>query len=247
MPKPVKLLSAWFGPRPSWYGKFVAQMSRSAVADWECVPDEGPPAGRTKQVRNQVTAFNALAEMRLGTPCRKFTDPRVRGSVEAMCDYRPTYGELFADLYRGYEWWGWCDLDVRFGRFDELLPPLLADDADVVSFKPKYLSGCLTVLRNVPRVTGAFRRSRMWRDVVADPRYHCWDESGNALSGESFLDVLRGAGLQVRLEPDLYGYVPHELGIPCHGDGDRVFQDGREVMFCHFMDDVWPEYEGDAT
>lgn len=231
--KPVKLLSAWFGPKPPWYDRFVRQMDEFRTVAWECLPPfestsrfGEPPGWR------QAKWFHKHVQRALKVPCRKWDG--VEGvSLEAMCDLRPVYGEVFAHLYAGHEWWGWCDLDMRFGRLDELLPPLLTDDVDVLTFKPEYLSGCLTILRNVPRVTGAFRHDPNWKQVLLDPRYHCWDES------PGFLKTLKDAGLRVRQMPELYGYVapaePHQFGV---SDGKLIHC--REVLFCHFMNDVWP-------
>ena len=233
MKKLAKVLSTWCGPKPPWYGKFVHQMDGFETIDWECVPPfEGSQADGVRWLNQRVME-------RLGAPCRK-REPAEGVSVEAICDLRPVLGEVFADRFAGYEWWGWCDLDVRFGRLDYYLPSLLDDSWDVVTFKGGYLAGCFTLLRNRPDVVSAFRASKIWRQVLADPRYYCWDETGGIVCGENFTDILQGAGLRVRFMPELYGYrSTREPNRHRMDEGGRLMTE-REVLLCHFMDDVWP-------
>src|SRR5947207_1808436 len=99
----VKLLSAWFGPKPEWYSKFVEQMKRFQLVDWECIPPSHIP------ISGQMEWMNTFAAAVLKVPCCKGV------KSNAPCDFRPVYGDLFLDRYDGYDWWGWCDLDMLFG------------------------------------------------------------------------------------------------------------------------------------
>lgn len=33
-----------------------------------------------------------------------------------LCDYKVTYGETFADDLESYDFWGYCDIDLMWGR-----------------------------------------------------------------------------------------------------------------------------------
>src|SRR3990167_4488234 len=190
----VKILSAWFGPKPIWYRQFVAQMARFKVIDWEPIPI---PAQSWKE---QVNWLNSYATEILGVSCNKGM------SGNDTCDIRPTYGELFAEQYRGYDWWGWCDLDMLFGDLDRLLPELLTNDCEVINFKPDYLSGCFVLFRNVPEITRLWRKGK-YREILGEEQYHCWDESGyKHYPGESFYNLLLNEGFRINNRPDLYGY-----------------------------------------
>lgn len=222
----VKLLSFWIGPRPKWWSLFVERMGRFRDVQWTCVPPVS---------KGQAEWMNAVGAARLGTPCAK-------GPFQAMCDFRPAYAEMFPEELADCDWWGWLDLDVLVGDLDRWFAELLTDEWDVVSFKPRYLSGCLTLLRNRPEVNTAFRRGP-YKQVLADKAYYCWDESGNDRGGcGTFLDVLLGAGLKVSLREDLYVYDAPTEPNPVRLEGGDVVEvgTGRRVPFCHFMTDVWP-------
>jgi hypothetical protein len=215
---------------------FVEQMARFHCVDWECVP---PP--KVVSYHKQMAWMNERASSVSGEQCKKL-------SHYAMCDLRPAYGEMFADRYAGYDFWGWCDLDVLFGDLDRLLPPLL-ENADVLSFKHAYLSGCCAIFRNVPEVTGLYKTSPVWRRVLADTAYHFWDESGHDrhFPGEpsfyrtiELASVREGGKLRVAYAPDLYlAETVDDRQYVTLTDGKLLTQ-GVEVALLHFMNDLWP-------
>ena len=226
--KLLKLLSLWVGPLPRWYNRFVDQMRGYNTVDWECIV----PPGRTAD--EQTAWVNRFATDRLGVRCNKMIGDN------ALCDFRPTYGELFPEKYQGYPWWGWCDLDVRFGDLDELLPRLLTDDWDVLNFKANYLSGCLAVLRNTPEIRGLYRKGP-YREILVAPDYYVWDESGYPSKGNiRFLDLIEEAGLRVNQLSDLYSCRGAAGGDIVESRGKKLIVP-KEVLLYHFMDDCWPE------
>lgn len=204
-------------------------MRRIECVDWECVT----PLTDSK---NQLRWLATTASKKLGISCCKGTHP------QSQCDYRPAFGEIFADKYEGYDWWGWCDLDIMFGRVDELLPPLLDDSCDVLTFKDKYLSGCFTILRNTKDIRNVFRTGH-YKEILNDEYYHLWDESGrDKYPGEHFARLLEDSGYRIRKEIFAPGYdAPQEDNRVSWIDGRLIFEmTGREVLFHHFMSDVWP-------
>ena len=37
-----------------------------------------------------------------------------------LCDYKPTYGLVFHNWLKDYDFWGYCDLDVVFWEFERI-------------------------------------------------------------------------------------------------------------------------------
>lgn len=241
----VKLLSLWLGPLPSWWGLYVQQMQRFVTVDWDCIVPPG------KGFVEQTKWLNQLATERLGFPCRKGERiPDRWDEWNAACDYRPAYGELFQDLYRGYDWWGWVDLDVMFGDVDGLLPPLLTEDVCAVNFKEEYLSGCLALFRNDPIVTRLYRESPNHKEILGEQRYHCWDESGGYIKErpDCFWQLVKDSGLRYHQAPELYAYdSPRERHRVELRGGKLYDAEGQEKLFFHFMSDQWPVKEDGSS
>ena len=107
----VRLVVPYFGPRPSYLPLVLKSMAANPDVDWlllteSPVPDAPPNVGVHRW------EFADLAA-------------RIQGSFDfriclerpyKLCDFRPAFGEVFADELRGYDWWGHSDLDVLFGR-----------------------------------------------------------------------------------------------------------------------------------
>src|SRR6266576_3569173 len=135
MKKLIKLISPWVGNLPNWMDKFDDQMRGFETIDWELIIP--PYHNRLTRVDEQLTWISDRVSKASGVHCTK-------EMPIGWCDYRPAFGEAFADYYTGYEYWGYCDPDILFGDLDNLLPPLLSE-CDILSFKEKYLSGCFTI------------------------------------------------------------------------------------------------------
>ncbi len=233
----IKLLTPWCGPPPRWQEQFRKRMAANRIVDWETVP-------------LTLEQFNALATERLGVRCRKNT------FYNANCDLRPMYGHLFADKYEGYEFWGWCDVDVVFGDLDRLLPPLL-DAHDVVTTAGNYVHGPLTVFRT-GWTKSLYLTDDQWKDVVADPDYWNFDETGfndgpaKTNDNPNLTDLVKRSGLRVhwddRAWTESQELLPDTKGVPSRSckllkDGRLTeVPTGRELLLYHFtlLPKRWP-------
>ena len=65
-----------------------------------------------------------------------------------LCDYRPAFGYIFKDLTRGFDYWGYCDLDMIFGDLQKYLPTKKYDKISRL--------GPFCLYRNIKRVNEAF-------------------------------------------------------------------------------------------
>lgn len=227
----IKLLSAWFGKKRDWFGKFAEQMKRFSIIDWECIPPPEVPLER------QLSWINDIASRKTRVRSRKGNKDR-----DAVCDFRPLYGELFAHKYAGYDYWGWCDLDILFGDLDRLLPTLLTDEVDVLHFKEPYLSGCFVILKNTPTLTEMYKKGK-YIEVLSDRNYHGWDENGyRGVGGETFYQLMVREGVHISSRQDLMSYdAPKEKHQVELRDGRVLrYPSGEEALFHHFMSDIWP-------
>lgn len=94
-----------------------------------------------------------------------------------LCDYKAAYGEIFADELKGFEYWGYCDIDLVWGDIRRFLTDELLEQYDRIG----YQGHCL-LYRNVPEVTTRYKTILEgcvdYRTVYSDPREFCFDENG---------------------------------------------------------------------
>lgn len=154
-----KLLTLWNGRLPDWFSKWEERWKQLDLQcfDWQLV-------------RMDVSELRGRATKTLGVPCYKT-------KFYNCCDVRPMWGLIFADLLDGYDWWGWCDLDVVLGDLDGMLAPLLYC-YDVVSTEFYNVAGGLAMMRNNDACNNLFRRRHCWEEILCDPGYQNFDEKG---------------------------------------------------------------------
>lgn len=69
-----------------------------------------------------------------------------------LCDYKPTYGEAFAEELRDYDFWGFCDIDLIWGNIRKFITDEILEKYDRVLTR-----GHCSLFRNEPEVNGEYR------------------------------------------------------------------------------------------
>ena len=64
-----------------------------------------------------------------------------------LCDYKPCYGYLFEEHTRGYDYWGYCDIDTLWGDMDAWLGIVMQEGYDRIG---RY--GHFTLYRNTEKM-----------------------------------------------------------------------------------------------
>lgn len=60
-----------------------------------------------------------------------------------LCEYKPVYGMLFAELLSDYEFWGYCDIDLIFGNIADFITERVLEQYDVI-----FSHGHFMLIRN---------------------------------------------------------------------------------------------------
>lgn len=94
---------------------------------------------------------------------------------QKLCDFKPAYGELFADVLREYPYWGYCDCDLVFGDIAKALSLEKNGPCEVFGGL-----GSLSVFRNDNHLNHLYRqeingRSR-YREVFEEEGICVFDE-----------------------------------------------------------------------
>jgi hypothetical protein len=186
----IRLVVPYFGQRPAYFPLVVRSMAANPDVSWLLLTDQ-PVPDAPGNVAVQLCAFDDLAE-RIR---RFFTFPISLERPYKICDFRPAFGEIFADELAGYDFWGHSDLDVIFGRIRDHLPAP-AFQADKILF-----NGNFSLYRNDPDTAGWYRHEVgkvSYREAMTTPAAMHFDE---------------WAGIR---------YIIEDLGVPAWHD-DVIF------------------------
>jgi hypothetical protein len=93
-----------------------------------------------------------------------------------VCDIRPATGALYDDELRGYDFFGYGDIDVLYGDIRQFYTDNILVNHDVLSTHRWCLSGHFALLRNDHRLSHAFRHVTGWQSIFEDTAPRRFDE-----------------------------------------------------------------------
>ena len=202
------LIVPFFGTLPDWYDKYE------------------PPVGYDFLLDQDLEGFKKRVKDVLGIDCGV---EEGKGKVQ---DFRGCFGQLYAKEIKGYDFWGFTDLDCVYTDFpDEWMTDELLSENDVVSNHGTYVCGPWTLLRNTDKVNNLFEKYPYWKDKLAG--------EPNGWIEQEYSRCLENSGLR-------YIYM-FEQGNPWAREfnlekiNGRLYQDGNEIFMFHFRHTKrWP-------
>lgn len=148
--QPVAVVVAvYLGPLPSIFPLWAASVAFNEDFQFILYTDQTvdrAPAN-LRVMRGSLSELKSKIEDAVGLKIELETPYKV-------CDYRPTFGEVFRREIGTARWWGVCDLDVVFGSLSEFLPPL----AEPSSLGKILTRGNFSLYRNEERINSAYWR-----------------------------------------------------------------------------------------
>ncbi|MBN1187632.1 MAG: hypothetical protein JXB49_35485 [Bacteroidales bacterium] len=134
----------YLGPWPKWTPLFLNSCSFNSAIDFLLFSDRLPGIELPSNVRHYKMNSAELSEKfskGVGTQISIV-------SGHKMCDFKPFYGRIFQEYLTGYQFWGYCDIDLVFGDLSKSLTPEALANVDVFTPYDKYPVGHCTVIRN---------------------------------------------------------------------------------------------------
>jgi hypothetical protein len=219
IPSPsIRLVVPHFGQRPAYFPLVVRSMAANPDVSWLLLTEQ-PVADAPPNVAVQLCAFDDLAKRIQG-----FFDFEISlARPYKLCDFRPAFGEIFADELAGYDFWGHSDLDVIFGRIREHLPAA-AFRADKILF-----NGNFGLYRNNATTAGWYRHEVgkvSYRDAMTNPAAMHFDE----WAGIYYIVEDLGAPAwheDVIFDISFRRYRTRTVASPGHGPRRYAWEDGE--------------------
>ena len=90
-----------------------------------------------------------------------------------LCDYKPTYGEIFAEYIKEYDFWGYTDVDMVYGDIRHFITE------DLLASYDRILGlGHFSLFRNVPQINSLYRyvEQPTYKQVYSYPCGCAFDE-----------------------------------------------------------------------
>lgn len=168
--KRIAIIICWIGPLPDIFRLWSRSCAANPTVDWLLFTDQEPEELPENVLlrRTSLEEIAALAREKLNFPELSLEKPY------KLCDFKVMYGAIFEDHLKGYDFWGYCDMDMIFGDLRSFFTDELLERYD------KLLTcGHLSLYRNTPEVNRRYllpgsRHSA--EEVMSSPRNYAFDE-----------------------------------------------------------------------
>lgn len=149
--KKIAVIALWFGPLRDYFRLWIRSLRINEEYDFLLFTDQ--PIERSGIPANLKIERMTLADLKVNIRQRLLVNPTFQFSYK-LCDFRPAFGELFAPQLAGYDFWGYCDIDLMFGKLSHFVTD------EVLSSHEKIFSrGHFTLYRNNERINKLYRSS----------------------------------------------------------------------------------------
>lgn len=170
--KRVAFVLPYYGRFPSYFQLFLDSCGGNPDFDWLVFTDDHYPYDYPDNVHVHYETFEDMRRRVMG----RIDAPVSLDSPYKLCDFKPTYGLVFSEYLQEYDWWGYCDCDVVFGRLGHFVREDMLDSYDKL-----FLLGHCSLYRNDDMVNRAFMLPLdgdvVYRRILGSPQGFTFDES----------------------------------------------------------------------
>lgn len=188
----ICLITCYMGPLPDYFHHFERSCHTNPDVDFIVVGDHvGGSAKRNnlQLVQMSFDELNKLASQKTGTSIRLSDAWKIN-------ELKPLFGHIFDDYVRNHSHWGWCDLDIIWGRIRHFLNDEVLDNCDVLATRKHWTTGHFTLFRNNDLNRTLYLRHGDVFGMLNDSRYYSFEECCHRWHGEiSSPAELRAQGL----------------------------------------------------
>lgn len=246
----VGFVVPYMGTLPRWSKLFFESCRRNPCVDVLLFVQEVPDFPLPENVKCHKMVGDSIVQR-----IRAFTGlalQDLRG--HKLCDFRPFFGGVFADELRGYDFWGYCDIDMMFGDLGRFLTHEFCGSFDAFSAHDRQFVGHFTLLRNTDEINRLGFRIDGWRELCRTQRAEHLDEErfSEAIGripgvrwarpggfGAECAKAFCSFGITFGLRGEVVGAPEYPYAVAkwdsgkvyfCPGDGRKI-----EALYVHFM------------
>ncbi|WP_051671466.1 DUF6625 family protein [Oribacterium sp. P6A1] len=101
-----------------------------------------------------------------------------------LCDFRPAYGEIFKEDLKGYDGWGYCDIDLVYGNMQKFITDEMIEEYDKI-----LIDGHTSIFKNNEHM------NRLYRVQGVYPEYNY--QEAFTTTDSCYFDEYRGMELKL--------------------------------------------------
>jgi hypothetical protein len=166
----VVIITCYIGKMPEWIELWMKSCENNPEFDFVMYTDQDLKANIPYNLKIFKTSLEKLRicfSNVLGFECSLDTSYK-------LCDYKVLYGKAFKDITVMYDFWGYCDVDMIFGKLSNFIDDIILDKHDRV-----FEVGHLSLYRNNEKINNLYKQPYgiySYKRVFSDRNYLGFDE-----------------------------------------------------------------------
>lgn len=175
----IAFLIPYFGKWPEWMPLYIDSIERNPTIDFHFITDCDTSISSAPNIFFHRQTFQEYVEFAQKTLNVPITIP----NAYKICDLRPFFGIIHADIIKDYDFFGWTDVDLLFGEIRRFYTDEILANFDVLSTHEIRLAGHCALLRNTEKNRKMGYKVYDWKGALLNPAFVGIDEHGmtNAL------------------------------------------------------------------
>ncbi len=142
------LIVPYFGRFHNYFQLFLDSCAFNSDFDWIIFTDDERKFRYPSNVKVIYTKFETIVNR-----FRNILDFKIcLDNPYKLCEYKNLYGLAFQKEINGYEFWGYCDVDLIFGKISDYITNDILENYDRVLSR-----GHLTLMRNIEKVNNMYK------------------------------------------------------------------------------------------
>ncbi|MBR4996069.1 MAG: hypothetical protein IKY82_08410 [Alistipes sp.] len=172
MKSKIALIIPYFGQWPEWIDLYLKSCSLNEFIDFHFFTDCSIP-----QHKYNNTYFHELSWEKYQCVISETLNIKYqRESAYSLCDIKPFYGYIHRDILKKYDFWGYGDLDVCYGKLSHFINDDILKKKDVISTHADRISGHFALFRNTEYHRNLCFSVPNWREKLESDKMYGIDE-----------------------------------------------------------------------
>lgn len=168
----IAIVIPYFGRWPQWFLFFLRSCEFNRDVDWIVYTDCDFPDYIPSNVRFVFVSYQSYKQKISDRLSIIFDSP----SPYKLCDLKPALGYIHEDDLKGYDVWGFSDLDLLYGDLRKFFTDEKLSKYKLISTHKRRVSGHFCLMHNTTEMREAFMQIKNWETHYADSKHSALDE-----------------------------------------------------------------------
>ena len=165
------LLVCWFGKFSNFFPIWIKSCLKNEDFDFIVFNDQ-----KDKEECYGNVRFIPLSKAEFCARASRVLDLNVNLSFSyKICDFRPAFGLIFNEIIKEYDFWGYCDTDLVFGKLNSFITDEVLNDVEAV-----FNGGHFSLFKNNDKINNLFKQKGAlfsYKKVFTSNKKFAFDET----------------------------------------------------------------------